>query len=304
MIFRTAKLLVGLCCLLALVGLVLGCVGCPSSEPAEQTGAAPPAGMSLEKAGPEALAPGGAGGSGGSSTAPAENQLDIYKVRAQQMIIWTATYSVRTDKAADAANQFRKLVDATGGFISAQDKTVDDSGVTEVKMTARVPSAKFWDTISGLESLGRVEQGKTDSQNVTEEWVDLGARLEIRELRKAQLEALLKKAQSLDEIDQRQQEILAVQEEIERIQGRQHVIQNQVALSTIDVTFFEKGLAPVMKPGPFSVRSTALRSWYYLLAVLKVLFVVLMFVVLPGAVIWVPLLLWHLLRKKRPLPRA
>jgi hypothetical protein len=229
-----------------------------------------------------------------------ENKLNPDQVRASQMIIWKGVYQIKVDQAADAADKLRALAEANGGWVSALAKQTDEAGNTKVSMTVRVPSANFSKVVSGAEGLGKVQSGDITSDNVTEEWVDLGARLRIKEQRKAQLEALLKQAKSVDEIDKRQQDILAVQEEIERIQGRQHVLQDQVALSTLDVVLFEKGLAPPEKPGPFSVRGTALRAWYALLAILRVLLVIALYVALPGAIVWIPLLLWYLHRRKHP----
>lgn len=311
MSFRTARLIALPLCLLLVMAVAATGLSCFSraklasappglSAPADESAARQE--MALDKSaeartGAPAAAPPEGGGS--SSSTPPENQLDVHQVRAKQMIIWKARYDVRVEQAAEAADQLRALVEKNQGFISSQDKQVDESGNTRVTVEARVPSEKFWDTVNGLETLGKVESGNTTSENVTEEWVDLAARLHIKELRKGQLEALLKRAQSTEEIDQRQQQILAVQEEIERIQGRQRYLQDQVALSTIRATFYEKGLAPVGKPGPFSLKNTFLRSWYYLLEVLKVLFAVALFIALPLSVVWVPLLIWWLVKRAR-----
>lgn len=314
---RTVKSLLGYLLILILVALVLVSFSCVSMQRAKEGSSAPPApsapGMdesaaggrmaALEKAADQAL-PASAPPPEGRSGTPPENQLDVNKVRASQMIIWTADYDIRTDSAAQAAKDFRAQVEKLGGFISAQNKQIDESGNTRVTVTARVPSEKFWPAINGLEGIGKVESGNTSSENVTEEWVDLAARLGIKQLRKAQLEALLKRAQSTEELDRRQAQILQVQEEIERIQGRQRLLQNQVALSTINATFYEKGLAPIGKPGPFSVKNTFLRSWYYLLEVLKVLLAVVLFVALPLSVVWVPLLIWYLVRRSKQQPKS
>lgn len=216
------------------------------------------------------------------------------------MIIYTAYFTIKVEKAADAANRLRALADKYAGFVSGLTKNVDESGTTRVTMTVRVPSEKFMEVVSGLEGFGKVDEERLETENVTEEWVDLNARLGIKQLRKQQLEALLKRANSVEEIDQRQQQINAVQEEIERIQGRQRLLQNQVALSTLNVTFYEKGLAPIDKPGPYSTRDVIIRAWYSLLAMLRVLFAILVYVALPGAVVWVPLLIWYLWRRAHP----
>jgi hypothetical protein len=276
----------------------------PSAPGAAPAGGPAPSRLALESksAADQAVpSPGMAGG--GASAKPAENQLDPFKVRAQQMIIYTADFSIKVDKAAEAADKLRALAEKNAGWVSALNKTVDDSGNTRVNMQVRVPSGKFMDVVSGLEGMGKVDSENLKTENVSEEWVDLNARLGVKQLRKQQLEALLKRAQSTEEIDRRQQEINAVQEEIERIQGRQHFLQNQVALSTLNVTFYEKGLPPIEKPGPYSAKDIVVRAWYELLDILRVLFVLLVYVALPGAVVWVPVTIWILWRRAHPKPK-
>lgn len=299
----------------ALGGLLtvgLSCAKMAKQPPPPAGMAAPPppsapaaAGMALEEraADREALRTAQAP-SPASAAPPMETQLDPYKVRAQQMIIYTADFTIKVESADATADQVRELAEKYAGWVAGLRKTVDEGGNTEIKMTLRVPSEHFMAVVSGLKGLGKTESVNISTQNVTEEWVDLQARLGIKQLRKQQLEALLKQAKSVEEIDQRQQQILAVQEEIERIQGRQRYLQNQVALSTIEITLYEKGLPPVEKLGPYSAKNITLRALYRLVAVLRMLYLILINVALPGAVIWVPLLIWHLVRRgrRRPLP--
>ena len=306
---------------LLLVAVLIGGLSCPAKRMAEQPmpasppppSAAPMAGsaapgVALESKSADMAMPSRArGGEGevgsGSSAKPAENQLDPFKVRAQQMIIYVAHFTIKVEKAAEAADKLRALADKYAGFVSGLTENVDTGGTTRVTMTVRVPSEHFNDVVSGLEGLGKVDEESLETENVTEEWVDLNARLGIKELRKLQLEALLKRANSVEEVDQRQQQINTVQEEIERIQGRQHVLQNQVALSTLNVSFYEKGLAPLGKPGPFSARNVVVRAWYALLAILRVLYAILVWVALPGAVIWIPVTIIVLWRRAHPKPK-
>ncbi len=314
---RAARSLTVTLLLLILVALLvagLSCARLKSSSGALSDGGAPgaapaapppPAALEAKSAADRAMqsVAGGPPIPGGSSAKPPENQLDPFKVRAQQMIIYTADFSIKVDKAAEAAEKLRALAEQHAGWVSALNKTVDTGGNTRVTMQVRVPSEKFMTVVSGVEGLGKVESERLQTENVTEEWVDLNARLGVKQLRKAQLEALLKRAQSTDEIDKRQQEINAVQEEIERIQGRQRFLQNQVALSTLNVTFYEKGLPPIEKPGPYSARDIVIRAWYALVDVARVLFMILVWIALPGAVVWVPVLIIILWRRARPRPR-
>ena len=54
---------------------------------------------------------------------------------------------------------------------------------------------------------------------------------------------------------------------------------------------------------PYSAKNIVLRAWYALVAVCRVLFTVLVWLALPGAVLWVPLVLWALWRRAHPQPQ-
>jgi hypothetical protein len=255
----------------------------------------------------QASAPAGAGGNT-AVAAPTAGNLDIFKTRAKQMIIYKAVLSIKVDKAGEASDKLRELADKNAGWVSGMDEHVDDAGNTRVTMEIRIPSGRFNDVMRGVAAYGKVDSESITTENVTDQWVDQGAHLEVLELRKQQLETLLKRAQSTEEIDKRQGEINAVQDEITRTQRILANLQDQVALSTISVTFYEKGLAPIGKLEPYSAKNIVIRAWYALVAVARVLFVILMWIALPGAVLWLPLVIWALWRrahpKRSPLPPA
>ena len=82
-------------------------------------------------------------------------------------------------------------------------------------------------------------------EDVTEEYVDLEGRLKGVQATAARTEALLEKAEKVDEALKVNTELGRLQEQIEQVTGRMEYLENRAAYSTINVT-----LSPVVTPTP------------------------------------------------------
>jgi hypothetical protein len=103
-----------------------------------------------------------------------------------------------------------------------------------------VPASRFDDVMRALGALGHVDFEEETGQDVTAEYIDLGAHLAIFKERKALLEELLSQANSVGEILALSGRVEDVQFKIEEIQGRLRYLNNQVAESTVRVELREK----------------------------------------------------------------
>ena len=75
------------------------------------------------------------------------------------------------------------------------------------------------------------------SKDVTEEWVDLDARIKTQKKLEEQYLEISKSAGKVDDLLSVQKQLAEVRGEIEKLEGRQRLLANQVALSTITVSF-------------------------------------------------------------------
>ncbi len=105
------------------------------------------------------------------------------------------------------------------------------------RITIRVPVAHYREAVSRVEKLGRVAHRELEAADVTEEYVDLEARLKNAKAVRTRLEALLEKAEDVKAALEVEKELNRVGEEIERLEGKLKLLKNRVAYSTIAVTF-------------------------------------------------------------------
>jgi hypothetical protein len=110
----------------------------------------------------------------------------------------------------------------------------------------RVPAEDFETALASIEDLGKVESEQVSGKDVTQEFVDLEARLRNLQAQESVLLGLMKEADSISSSIRVQNSLSSVQLDIEQIQGRINFLEDRASMSTIAVSVTEHG-APVAK---------------------------------------------------------
>jgi hypothetical protein len=279
------------------IALALLCVLLCACRKAERVAPEPPApaAQPASGAGPSLVA--SAFAQGGSPTEIARR------------IIRTAELSVETDAPEVAASKVSALADAKGGFVVSSDtsRSTDSDGAESVLTTVvlRVPVAAFDDTLVAVRALGtRVSNEKVTGQDVTEEYVDLEARIRAQRAVEEQYLSVLKEAKAIPDILAVQQKLGEVRTEIERAEGRRRFLENQTSLSTITV-HVARHIAAVEASGPGfgrSVREAGHDAVYVGIAIvngaIRILGVLLPVGVLIGVPVYLLVRVWRRRRAK------
>lgn len=108
-------------------------------------------------------------------------------------------------------------------------------------VTVRIPNTHFDAFIADISTgVSFFDQKQITSQDVTEEFVDLNARLKAKKTLEERYLQLLHKAVKVSEIIEIERELSAIREEIEAKEGRLKYLQHRVSYSTITVNFYKK----------------------------------------------------------------
>jgi hypothetical protein len=140
-----------------------------------------------------------------------------------------------------------------GGFVLSTSVTGDDARSGTVVL--RVPARSFEQALTAIEDLGKVTREHVTGQDVTQEFIDLEARLRNFRAQEAVLLRLMDRANSVSDTIRVQGELQAVQLEIERLTGQLRYLEDQTSLGTLTVSLVETGAA-APKPG-----GTLQRAW-------------------------------------------
>jgi len=157
-------------------------------------------------------------------------------------VIRNAELSIEVDSPTAGQSRITSIAESLGGFVvTSEFKQQDGRGQTRsgetVTVIVRVPSTQFGAALEQIRSVGsRVIHEKVASQDVTEEYIDLEARIRTKKALEAQFLEIMKQARKVSEALEVQSEIAEVRTEIERLEGRRRFLENQSALSTINIT--------------------------------------------------------------------
>lgn len=160
-------------------------------------------------------------------------------------IIRRATLDVELADVDQGVARLTGVVESVGGFISSTDSQVDQKGTARATITAYIPPAHFARVLGGLDGVGRVTRRSIGGQDVSEEFVDLEARLRNFERHEAQLLSFMGRAQKVQDLLSLENELARVRGEIERTAGRLRFLKARTDLATIQVALVR---APLVVP--------------------------------------------------------
>lgn len=164
-----------------------------------------------------------------------------------KQIIKNAVLEMYVSDAKSSGNAIKEGVRSTGGYIASASE-VQMSSQIKNEMVIRVPREKFDELLDRLSGYAdSIAQKNITSEDVTDEFIDTKARMQVKEKVKDRYYDFLKQARNIEEVLKVQNEIRNLQEEIEAAAGRINYIQSQAALSTIRLTFFQQ-LSPELTP--------------------------------------------------------
>jgi len=140
-----------------------------------------------------------------------------------------------------STNKIKKAIKQYGGFIS--DMNQDSRGYSmNNSLSVRLPSQHLDDFTSIVESESIfTDHKKINADDVTEEFVDISARMKTKkEVRDRYIAILRDRAENVSEVLDAEEKIRRIQEEIESIEGRLKYINDRVAFSTVRLNFYQK----------------------------------------------------------------
>jgi hypothetical protein len=154
-------------------------------------------------------------------------------------VIKTGNIQVQVQELEKAKEEVLQKVKANKGFTSAADYH-DYSSSKQQNITIRVASSNFENLMKDLGSIGYIESQSQSSQDVSEEFVDIEARLKSKREVENRYSEILKSAKTISEILEIEDKLRVIREEIEAREGRLRYLKDQVSLSTINLTLTQK----------------------------------------------------------------
>jgi hypothetical protein len=160
----------------------------------------------------------------------------------ERKIIRNATLTLEVEQPAQAMQRVASIAESRGGFVVTSDSRQQTAAKGErayevVTVEMRVPAPQFDAALADIRAAGgSVTAQKITGKDVTEEFIDLEARLRTQRALEDQLMQIMKRADAVEDAIKVQGELTKVRTEIEQVEGRRRFLENQASLSTITVT--------------------------------------------------------------------
>src|SRR5256885_9693370 len=202
-------------------------------------------------------------------------------------VILTANIGLKATDPWALSDKAQLVAAGVGGDVVG----LSQSGAGDQKVASlvmRVPSDRFTDALRQLRALdAEVVSSTVDGKDVTDQFVDLKARLTAKQAEEARYNALLARAGTIDEILKIDSALSNVRTQIEQLQGQVNSISARTQFSTITVSI-SPAIAPVgTTPSTWDPAKTVALAFATLTAVLRGFADVAIWMLVFG---WIPLL--------------
>ncbi|WP_340819212.1 DUF4349 domain-containing protein [Methanolobus sp. WCC4] len=160
----------------------------------------------------------------------------------ERKTITTIDMTIKVDDAAAGIDEISKMAVASGGYVSSSyvyDSYYDSSSGKEGYITVRVPESEYPTFLDDVSGLGEVTSKSVNAQDVTEEYIDVSARLDNLERQEARLQEILNMTGTVEEVLNVEKELERVRGEIESLTGRLNYLDDRIEFSTITIRVTE-----------------------------------------------------------------
>ena len=220
----------------------------------------------------------GRGTSGPTYTTPAsydsgKNKEDGYALTSEassqessgdRMIVRTANLSVVVKDTNEAVAQIRAILAEIDGYVVNLQLWRDQEQLRGT-ITVRVPAETLDETLTRFKGLAvKVERETGNSQDVSEEYSDLGSQLRNLEATERELQELLttvrEKTGKAEDIMAVYRELTQIRGQIEGIKGRMVYLERTAAMSSVTIELIPDVLAEPISVGGWRPSETVARA--------------------------------------------
>ena len=169
----------------------------------------------------------------GVSLQPVTVSEAVARTRQQaRVVVRRASIEVEVEAIPSAVERATRLADVFEGYVENATTREDRSA----QVILRVPAVRLEEALDSIARLGKVTSRSLSAQDVTEQSVDLEARVTSFRAARDKLLELLNRATTVADAVAAQAELTRVQAELDSLEGQLKALQSSVALSQLSIT--------------------------------------------------------------------
>ncbi len=168
-------------------------------------------------------------------TLSVNEEIQQKNIDLQRKIIQTAVIDLEIEKMDNIEEKIIKIVQEYNAYIAESRSWIDSNDKKNIYYNLRIPSENFSAAINEVSLLAEVTSSRISSRDVTEEYVDVEARLKNLKLQEQRYRDLLNRAEKVEDILKVERELERIRGTIESLEGRMNYLKNQISLSTLEI---------------------------------------------------------------------
>jgi len=173
-------------------------------------------------------------------------------VAEDREIITNGSVRLTVNSPAKAAVEATRIAESAGGRVDARSEEAPvDGDKGRATLTLRLPSKTLTATLEKIKKLGDVQTVDISTTDVTDQTQDLDARIDALSASIARLQGFMKSAKTVNDLITLETSITERQGNLEAMQAEQRSLEDQVSLSTIELSLGSEADAPVETPSTF-----------------------------------------------------
>jgi len=175
----------------------------------------------------------------------------------ERLIITTGNLDIVVDDTEESVAQLAAMAETLGGWVVSSN-IYQTNEAKAGNVTLRIPAESFDEAVAQAKAMAtEVRSESSNSDDVTEEYVDLNARLENLEATADRVRSFLDDARRVEDALAVNQELSRLEGEIEAMKGRIQYLEQSAAFSTLSVSLIPDELSQPIEIGGWQPEGVA-----------------------------------------------
>jgi hypothetical protein len=157
--------------------------------------------------------------------------------------IKSADVSLKVDNATAAAESLEDIAVAYDGYVSSSSVydsyDYENNAHKQGYVFLRIPVDDLDSAVEDIKSLGDIQSESSSEEDVTEEYIDLDARLSNLKKQEVRLLEILNMTTAVEEVIDVERELSDVRGDIESLQGRMNYLNSRIDMASVSVYLTE-----------------------------------------------------------------